>query len=237
MKTPLLDLFLPRTCIVCGRTLLLRERYICLYCLSDLPLTYSWLRTHHPMADRFNALIQRDLPSETFEPYAFAAALFRFSSQAGYRRIPYGLKYEGDLTTGRHFAGMLGRFLAEAPHFRDVDAVIPVPLHWMRRWRRGYNQAGILAREIATALGVPCLSGVLRRIRRTRTQTRLSVGDKAENVRTAFRLGRTLPEGISHVLLVDDVFTTGATLNACYRVLRNAYPAIRISIATLATLV
>ena len=63
MKTPLLDLFLPRTCIVCGRTLLLQEREICIYCLSDLPLTYNWLLTHHPMADRFNAIIQRDLPS------------------------------------------------------------------------------------------------------------------------------------------------------------------------------
>ena len=75
MKTPLLDLFLPRTCVVCGRPLLLQERQICIYCLSDLPLTYNWLRTRHPMADRFNAMISRDLPSDVFEPYAYAAAL------------------------------------------------------------------------------------------------------------------------------------------------------------------
>ena len=234
MKTPLLDLFLPRTCVVCGRPLLLQERQICIYCLSDLPLTYNWLRTRHPMADRFNAMISRDLPSDVFEPYAYAAALFRFSSQAGYRRIPYALKYGGDIPAGRYFAIMLGRMLSEASHFRDVDAVIPVPLHWTRRWSRGYNQAEILAREVASVLGTSCQTGVLVRSRRTGTQIRKAVEEKKKNVSGAFSLRRPLPENVRHVLLIDDVFTTGATLNACYRTLRRSYPTIRISIATLA---
>jgi ComF family protein len=233
MKTPLLDLFLPRTCIVCGRTLLLQEREICIYCLSDLPLTYNWLLTHHPMADRFNAMIQRDLPSAEYEPYAYAAALFRFSSQALYRRIPYALKYSGNLSGGRFFAEMLGRFLSEAPHLKDADLVIPVPLHFLRRWRRGYNQAEILARGIASVLQVPCRADLLVRSRRTGTQIRKAVEEKKKNVSGAFSLRRHLPEGIRHILLVDDVFTTGATLNACYRVIREAYPAVRISVATL----
>lgn len=233
MKTPVLDLFLPRTCVVCGRTLLLRERQICIYCLSDLPLTYDWLRTHHPMADRFNAMIQRDLPSAGYEPYAYAAALFRFCSQALYRRIPYALKYGGNLREGRYFARMLGRFLSEAPHFKDIDVVVPVPLHWTRRWSRGYNQAEILARGIASVLQVSCRADILVRSRRTGTQIRKAVEEKKKNVSGAFSLRRPLPDGVRHVLLVDDVFTTGATLNACYRAVREAYPEIRISVATL----
>ncbi len=237
MKTPILDLLLPRSCPVCGRTLLRHEREICIYCLADLPLTFLWERPRNPMADRFNAMVQQDVSPAVFEPYAYAAALFRFSSQARYRRIPYALKYDGDLSAGRYFARMLAEYLAGAPHFADVDAVVPVPLHWTRRYRRGYNQAEVIAREVAAVLRAPCCCRVLRRRRRTGTQTRITVRDKAANVAGAFALRESLPEKVRHVLLVDDVFTTGATLNACYQTIRTAFPTVRISIATLSTLV
>ena len=332
--TALLDLAMPRRCIVCQRPLTLRERFLCLPCMADFPFTHYWELSRNPMADKFNALIQEDLDSSSgsgtdlsfscpfgsvpdgsgtnlpflcpfrsfpdgsgtdspllcsscpspdrlgtdssdlcppgrpggpppdcphcrHEPYAFAAALFFYNSASEYRRIPWHLKYEGGLAAGRHFARMLGERLAASPQFTDVDVVIPVPLHWMRQWRRGYNQAEVIARELTVALGAELRTDILRRSRRTLSQVRLPMAAKAANVRGAFSFRRPparyarnrhnvrdIPAGcaqkytdvrVRHVLLVDDTFTTGSTLNACRAVLRQAFPLpTRISVATLA---
>ena len=277
----LLDLAMPRRCIVCRRPLGLRERFICLDCQADFPYTSFWLLPHNPMADKFNARLQEDLdriapgvpvvsaapaappdsdspsaPGAGREPYAYAAALFFYNADSDFRHIPWHLKYEGGLAAGRHFARMLGERLAAAPHFADVDVVVPVPLHWSRQWRRGYNQAEVIARELADVLGASLRTDILRRSRRTRSQVRLAPSAKADNVRGAFSLRlpagysqnsrnlREMPAGCArkccnlratHVLLVDDTFTTGSTLNACRAVLRQAFPLpTRISVATLA---
>ena len=206
----LLDLAMPRRCVVCGRHLTLKERHLCLPCLADLPQTYFWTLSRNPMADKFNARIQEDLENDgaAAEPYAFASALFFYNSESPYRRIPWHLKYEGGVESGKFFARMLGDRLAASPQFSDVDLVVPVPLHWTRRFRRGYNQAEVLARAIAdsfasrAAAGRPSDPGastygealppvclrLLRRVRRTRTQIRVSVEGKSRNVRGAFAL-------------------------------------------------
>lgn len=234
MGVALLDLAMPRRCVVCDVELGLRERHVCLGCLADVPLTYFWTLSHNPMADRFNGVIQRGL-GDVFEPYAYAAALFYYNSESPYKRIVQNLKYRRGVASGRYFASWLGRLLASSPQFADVDLVIPVPLHWTRLARRGYNQAGVIARELALALGAGFSPRALRRRRRTRTQTRLSGEAKARNVSGAFA-PRALPATTPrHVLLVDDTFTTGATLNACRLALRASLPpSVRISIATLA---
>ncbi len=227
----LLDLVLPRVCVVCGRPLLPREKHLCLECLSDLPDTRYATLSHNPMADRFNAKVQVN----EYEPYAYAAALYHYRADAGYKKISQALKYHRDFGTGRWAARELGARLSASPLYADVDLVVPVPLHWTRQWRRGYNQAAIIAREVARELGAPCAERLLRRARRTRSQTRLSGEAKARNVAGAFVLRK--PSGnpaARHILLIDDVFTTGATLAACHAALRQAYgPQVRISAATL----
>lgn len=243
------DLLFPRTCIVCGRKLMTDERHLCMYCRMDLPMTYFWKRSHNPMADRFNSVLQKGLeeawndeePDVTeHERYAFACALFYFNSDADYRRIPYQLKYQGNIPAGRHFGQILGARLAESPCFRDADVVIPVPLHWRRKWKRGYNQAEIIAREVASFLNAPMRDDILTRKRSTKTQTALTITEKASNVESAFavRDPETLKDIIrqsdGHILLIDDVFTSGATLYACFTALRNVLPPkVRISVATL----
>ena len=254
----LVDLLLPRVCLVCGRKLGLHEEHICLYCLADMPLTHFWERSHNPMADKINGLIQERLCSEldsvgsggsggpvgsvgsggpvgfgAREPYAYASALFYFQSESSYRHILYSLKYKGNTSAGEHFGRMLGRKMAGAEHFKDVDVVIPVPLHWTRKWSRGYNQAECIAKTLAAELGAEMRTDILLRRRRTKTQTRLSIEQKGKNVHGAFEAIAQAPAPV-HVLLIDDVFTSGSTLMACFTALRAVFPpSVRISIATL----
>ena len=304
----ILDLFLPRECLACGCRLGLRERHLCLSCAADVPYTYHWLSAHNPLADRFNAVLERHRPADERMDYAYAVALMHYKGPC--RAIPRALKYHGNLAAGRFYGGLLGRRLATAPHFADVDLIIPVPLHWTRRRSRGYNQAEILAQAICDAFchseesegvcychseetegrrknlpsSVQCRTDILFRARRTRTQTKLTIEQKARNVASAFqvsfapsrrdatphpqhdqtphplldallrpwldalrhsrldalrhsRLDRESPQETlaraRHILIVDDTFTTGATLYACYAALR-PYTSARISIATLA---
>lgn len=222
------DIIIPRYCSVCGRRLFPNERYICIYCMGDFPFTYNWKATRNSMADRFNNLICNDAPdnaSDRKEPYAYAAALFLYRDDAPYREIQHRLKYKGDTGIGRHFARLLGERLAAAGHFSDADTVIPVPLHWTRKWTRGYNQAEIIAREIASCTGARLCTGILERKHRTRTQTKLSTEEKMENVRNAFSVRKRHKEKLlscRHMILVDDVFTTGATMYSCFRTIREA---------------
>lgn len=231
------EILLPRLCIVCGQRLLLEEKHLCLDCLADLPQTFFWTMSHNPMADRFNEII-RNKGSNGQERYAHAAALFFYHSEADYRLIPYQIKYHGNTDAGGWFGRMLGRRLAASAMFRDVDLVVPVPLHWTRRWKRGYNQAEVIASAVADAMGVQMRTDILRRRRRTRTQTKMSIDEKVRNVADAFTASAVPPEDagrISHILLVDDVFTTGSTLYACFSALRSVFPpSVRISVATLA---
>ena len=205
-------------------------------CHADLPLTRFWTMGHNPMADRFNALLQEKL--EVFIPYVHAAALFFYKEDSKYRHIPQQLKYHGNTAIGRHFGKMLGTRLIESAEFKDADLIVPVPLHWIRKWKRGYNQAEILAQGIAMEMRIPVRTDRLRRIRRTATQTRLGIEAKGANVAGAFCANIKKPDtikGIRHVILIDDVFTTGSTMTECFMALRKVLPPeVRISIATLA---
>ena len=230
--TAVSDLILPRHCFVCGARLALSERDLCLKCRSDVPYTYFWDREHNPMADKYNARIREQVPHGVEEAYGRAAALFYYNDDSGYKNIPQALKYRSALGLGRTFADQLGERLALSGAFAGVDCVIPVPLHWRRRWGRGYNQAAVIARQVAAALGARCCPDGLRRLRYTPSQTSVGMERKASNVSDAFRVLRRVEA--RHILLVDDTFTTGSTLSACHKALRAVYPpSVRISVATL----
>ena len=254
------DILLPRKCLACGRILLRNEEHLCLGCLADMPRTFYWSRSRNPMADRFNDRIQTNseegqssdkgftiFTSDTtggvcHEHYAYAAALFFYRSEASYKLIPYQIKYHGNIQAGRYFGRMLGRKLASSELYSDADLVIPVPLHWTRKWKRGYNQAEVIARAVAGELGTVVRTDLLKRIRRTGTQTKVEVESKSGNVSGAFIVDKKIAaeiinsrKGPRHILIVDDVFTSGSTLYSCFVALREVFPpsSVRISVATL----
>lgn len=250
-----IDLIIPRECIVCKRTLRRNEKYMCIFCASDIPLTRYWNVRKNPMADRLNDLIQRDINNSILDrsdssvhsgtvKYSYAAALFFYREENGYRKIPQRLKYTGDIHEGRFFAKLLGNYLKDSDLFSDLDMIIPVPLHWTREWKRGYNQATIIAETLSEVTGLPVFGHIIKRNRITKTQTKLNIEEKSANVHNAFSISQkyksvfnphtTVPANPRHILLVDDVFTTGSTLHACLGVLQRHFgTSVRISAATL----
>jgi ComF family protein len=138
---------------------------------------------------------------------------------------------------GEGLAELLGKLWVgrDEQRFRSfgVDVVVPVPLHWFRRWRRGHNQSAAIARGLASCLQIPCFPSWLRRLRNTPAQTTQSPAGRRENVRGAFRARRRARLKGKSVLLVDDVMTTGATANEAARALRAA-GATRVTVAVLA---
>ena len=222
------DLAMPRVCVVCGRALMPCERHICIECLADLPLTRLASIPRNPMADLYNAKIEA-------KSYQYATALFYYSSDSPYRKITQALKYHRDFGAGKMFSRMLGEEMKGSAIFEDVDLVIPVPLHWTRKYKRGYNQADIIAKDLASTLGARLDTKALKRTRRTGSQVRLTGEERERNVSGAFKVRRKENiAGRRHVLIVDDVYTTGATLAACAEAIRQEFgPDIRISVATL----
>lgn len=130
------------------------------------------------------------------------------------------LKYSRVRAAARPLGGWLVLALEHYPELKEVDALVPVPLHWRRRRARGFNQAELTARELSRWTGLPIKKAWLRRIKDTVSQTGLTSRQRAENVRGAFRAHGKLDR--KRILLIDDVCTTGATLNACARTLRRA---------------
>lgn len=213
----ILEVLLPRRCGVCGCKLYTGEECLCTTCISTMPLTYFWQRRFNPMADKYNARIEAlrgTCGDFAPEPYNGAAALYFYKGD--YRELSKALKYQARVKLGRYVAAALGRKLSGSEGFRDADIIVPVPLHRLRRMMRGYNQAEIIAREVALQLngcaaaeeagaeasakgcdaaakGCAAAGGcrvdthLLKRSRYTRSQAHLDTDKKAENVRGAFR--------------------------------------------------
>lgn len=194
-----------------------------------MPVCADCLKKPAPLTAEFFCLNCRTPFRNSFPLDAAGRCMLCRSGGRGYdEAFCYGA-YEGTLRKLIHlfkYSGMrrlakpLAAFLADAlPRDRQFDLVTPVPLHWLRRWHRGYNQAELLGKAIARARGIP-IANILRRRESTRAQAGLSNAQRRENVAGVFRARRKVP-GL-RILLVDDVMTTGATLGACARALKKA---------------
>ncbi len=218
----MLELFYPPLCVTCGRRLVTQERYICLHCMQDLPRT----RFHADPENKVSQLFWGRVPVEQATSWLF----FRKGSR--YQRLVHYLKYKGLKELGEEMGRLFGSELKGSP-FAGAGMVVPVPLHRRRERQRGYNQSEWIARGVAAALEVPLSTGNLVRERFTSTQTRKNRFERWQNVEGIFTVLRPQEFAGLHVLVVDDVVTTGATLEAAVVTLRDA-GAAKVSIATLA---
>lgn len=219
------SLFTPRRCAVCGGELARGVGFVCTMCRYKAPLTGFWRERENSMTERLAGLVRVE----------HASALLFFSEGSDWRKVIHGFKYHGQWRSayllGRHY----GAELKESGLYDSVDAVVPVPLHYRKLLRRGYNQSTYIARGIARELGAEVETRMLRRKRNNPSQAQTMHSERWDNVDDLFAVRRKAKRlHNKHILIVDDVFTTGATVISCIESLHEAIPDCRISVATLA---
>jgi ComF family protein len=209
-------------CRVCGEVLREVSRVpVCARCLCDpQPLTaeYFCVSCRAPFVNHFPLDESGRCPLCRLGLTGFDAVYSYGSYEGSLRKLIHLFKYDKIYSLARPLAGFLARVL---PREERIDAVVPMPLHWRRRWERGFNQSELLAGEIAKKWNVPVKRAV-RRVKSTAPQAGLTNAKRRANVAGAFAIKRNARLDGARVLLVDDVLTTGATAAACARVLKRA---------------
>jgi len=221
--TDFLNLMFPKLCIVCGENLQKQEQQLCISCLHCIPKTNYHLVSNNPIERRFWGKV----------PIQRGTAFFYFYKGSPFQKILHSLKYRNNQDIGE----LLGKYAAvellDSVDFTSIDVIIPVPLHPKRYKSRGYNQSECIGKGLAKILEKPIDTTNLIRIRENTTQTKKTVYERYENTEGLFILQNQNILTGKHVLLIDDVLTTGSTLEACVRALIEV-EGIKVSIFTLA---
>lgn len=223
MLTDFLSLIFPKVCMSCGKSLFKSEENICTYCLYHLPKTNFH---HHPD----NPVMKLFWGRATIFS---AASLYNFMKGGKVQHLIHQLKYRGKQEIGLSLGKHYGRELKTSPFFSGVNVAIPVPLHPKKLKKRGYNQSETFAQGLSESLEIDYPGNVLVRTAASATQTKKSRFARWKNVEAIFKVNA--PEKIEgkHILLVDDVVTTGSTLEACAHKLLEV-PGTKVSVATIA---
>lgn len=218
-----INLFFPLHCEACGTNLLHGEKVICTKCLFELPKT----NYHKDKENKIAQLFWGKVYIETATAYYF------FNKGSIFQKLMHKLKYKGKKEIGIYLGKLLGAELKDSDNYKGLDAIIPIPLHPKRQKKRGYNQSDCIGEGLAEVLGIELMTNNLIRATETQTQTKKSKEERWNNVENVFKVLH--PEKISgkHILLIDDVITTGATLEACARVLLKINN-VKVSIACVA---
>jgi ComF family protein len=218
----LLNLILPMPCPTCEDMLVRNELILCTTCLYELPRTRYASYTDNPVARLFWGRVYVEN----------ATALFRYEKGSRYQQLIHELKYRNRQDIGRVLGRMLGTELRGSA-FGSADLILPVPLHPKKQRQRGYNQCDPIAKGISETLGIPWQADYLVRPSATLTQTGKSRRDRWSNVAGGFESKQGEELTGKHIILVDDVVTTGSTLDACASAILSGTQ-LRISMATLA---
>jgi ComF family protein len=222
LKDSLLHLAFPHVCEGCGTDNLQAEHLLCIRCLSYLPKTNFHLHANNPIEKIFWGRIA----------LSQATAQYYFTKESMMQRLMHQFKYKGNKEVGIYLGRLMGLAMAESNRFSTVDALIPLPLHKSKEHKRGYNQAALLCEGLSGVLNKPTLNNVVTRTAYTETQTRKNRIQRWQNMEGKFELINPSVIENKHLLLVDDVVTTGATLEACGTELLKAKN-VQLSIATL----
>lgn len=221
--TDLLNLFYPNLCLLCKEPLIQGEEHICSYCLYQLPQTGFHLIDNNPAEQLFAGKF----------PIEHASSFLYYAKGGNTQKLIHSLKYKDNKKLGYYLGKLAAQTLSQTTYYNDIDLLVPVPLHPDRLKSRGYNQSEWIARGIASVLCRPTDSTSLQRIKKTTTQTRKSVFDRWTNVQDIYQIQSTLNFTDKHILLIDDVITSGSTIGAAAEVILKV-PGTRISILSIA---
>lgn len=217
------NLLYPAVCHICEAELLKNEHLICTSCMHDLPVTSYHLDNENPVKKVFYGRVK----------IRKATALLHFRKKAGVQHLIHDLKYRGHREIGIYLGKWLGEELSAIPEWQNIDVVIPVPLHKTKLKQRGFNQVEDFGKEIAKAIHAEYLDDILLKVSSTQSQTlkgRLSRWGKLEETLDIRNPDKVLNK---HILIVDDLVTTGATLEACAHKLLEI-PGVELNVATMA---
>lgn len=217
----LIDLIFPRRCAVCGEVLSRQERYICLNCLYTLPK----IEAHHKIDIEQAFWGKVDIERATSFMY--------YRKGSPYNALMHKLKYDNSPEVGTYIAEMAAKELLESDFFNGITRIVPLPLSKSKQRKRGYNQSEYIAKGVSNVTGIPIDTRLIVRDIPNETQTHKNRDERWENVKDIFSV--TIPYTLNneHILLVDDILTTGATLCSCATTMRKWYNC-KVSIFTLA---
>lgn len=218
------SLFFPPLCLSCDEPLPYTEPFLCFDCQLSLPQTDFHLHKKNPFTERFEGRIGLES----------AAALFYFTKMSKTRHLIHKIKYEDKQEAAIELGRLMGLKLKESLHFQGITAIVPVPMHFRKELLRGYNQAEIFATGLSQTMQIPVNNRILKKTQATQSQTLKDQWQRIENTKNVFEV--TIPSVLKgqHLLIVDDVFTTGATLEACASAILEKNEDVKLSFATIA---
>ena len=223
LLTNLLDFIFPPICSGCKNRLVQGELLICTICLHSFP------KTDYPdLAD--NPITHRFIPTI---PITYGLALYRLKKQSVLEQVLFAMKYKNQPKIGTLLGIQCGNIWHNHAMVATINAIIPIPLHKKRLQKRGYNQSDFFAQGLATTLHIPIYLTCVQRIRNTPSQTRENKATRITNLKDAFKIPQPNLILDKHLLLVDDILTTGATLASCAKVLLEQ-GARQVSVAAIA---
>lgn len=223
MLHAVMHLFYPHVCKGCGSDILEDENLLCLHCINTLPHTNFALHANNPVEKIFWGRL----------PLASAMSEFYFAKGTVIQHLVHEFKYKGNKDVGMYLGAMMGSSFVSNNRISNIDALVPLPLYADKEHKRGFNQSAILCDGISEVMNIPVITGNVIRKRFTNTQTKKHRAERWENVQGSFEISNSSQLTGKHILLVDDVVTTGATLEACGREILNIND-VRLSVATLA---
>ena len=219
----LINLLFPRVCAACGTLLLEGEDTVCTTCRFLMPKTHYETNPDNPLAQMFYGQM----------PFNAVSAEFFFSKSGKVQHLIHGLKYHHCRENGIFLGQEIGKSLVQATDYQGIDFLIPIPLHPKKEKIRGYNQSHVIAEGISEVMNIPIAEKCLVRSIFTDTQTKKSREERYQNVKDIFNIKNHEKLENKHVLLVDDVLTTGATLMSAGKALMKV-EGIKISVVTAA---
>ena len=223
MVINLLNLFFPKVCLGCNTYLVDNESYICTNCRHELPLTNFHLDNNDALVNVFYGRVKLE----------HATALMHFSKKGIVQQLMHNLKYRGHQEVGLFLGEWLGEELKTIGAYQQIDVVVPVPLHSSKLRQRGYNQVTKFGEELAKALEIEFNSKVLQKTMATKTQVFKGRILRTSGSNATFNLSENQTLKGKHILLVDDIITTGATIESCVNALLTI-EGVKISVAAMA---